>query len=258
MNIEVANRLAELRKRHGLSQEQLAEQLGISRQAVSKWERAESSPDTDNLIALAKLYQVSLDELVKMDPDSEDDELFAQSVERVREAERAQAAQMDRVDVDEEPLWKLPRRKSGGINWYAMPYPVIVVIVYLLIGFYLDMWHPGWMLFMTVPMYYTAIEGDHFNLNRIPYPLMVATIYLIIGFAWDWWHPGWMIFLTIPLYYTMMGKRIKSGLNMILIALMVLGVFALLGASFGSWTRWLLSGAGVVLCALGVIQAIRD
>ena len=64
MNIEIANRLVELRKKNGYSQEELAEKIGISRQAVSKWERAESSPDTDNLIALSRLYQVSLDELL--------------------------------------------------------------------------------------------------------------------------------------------------------------------------------------------------
>ena len=71
MNIEIANRLVQLRKQHGLSQEELAEKLGISRQAISKWERAESSPDTDNLISIAKLYNVSLDELLKTDEDPE-------------------------------------------------------------------------------------------------------------------------------------------------------------------------------------------
>ncbi|MCX5775028.1 MAG: helix-turn-helix transcriptional regulator, partial [Firmicutes bacterium] len=65
MNIEIANRLVNLRKQKGFSQEELAEKLGLSRQAVSKWERAEASPDTDNLICLAKLYGVSLDELLK-------------------------------------------------------------------------------------------------------------------------------------------------------------------------------------------------
>ena len=55
MNIEIANKLLQLRKEKGLSQEALAQELGISRQAVSKWERAEASPDTDNLIELAKL-----------------------------------------------------------------------------------------------------------------------------------------------------------------------------------------------------------
>ena len=64
MNIEIANRLCKLRKEHNLSQEQLAEKIGVSRQAVSKWERAEASPDTDNLIALAKIYGVTVDQLL--------------------------------------------------------------------------------------------------------------------------------------------------------------------------------------------------
>lgn len=64
MNIEVANRLCELRKSKKLSQEQLAEKIGVSRQAVSKWERGEASPDTDNLIALAEIYDVSIDEIL--------------------------------------------------------------------------------------------------------------------------------------------------------------------------------------------------
>lgn len=65
MNIEIANRLVNLRKQSGLSQEQLAEKIGVSRQAVSKWERSEASPDTDNIILLARLYNISLDELLK-------------------------------------------------------------------------------------------------------------------------------------------------------------------------------------------------
>ena len=64
MNVKIANRLLEYRLAHGLSQEALAEKLGVSRQAVSKWERSEASPDTDNLIALAALYGVLIDELI--------------------------------------------------------------------------------------------------------------------------------------------------------------------------------------------------
>lgn len=71
MNIEIANRLQQMRKKNNLSQEELAAKIGVSRQAVSKWERAEASPDTDNLILLAKLYGVSLDELVKTAPSPE-------------------------------------------------------------------------------------------------------------------------------------------------------------------------------------------
>ncbi len=59
MNVETAQRLADLRRSKGFSQEGLARKLGLSRQAVSKWERAESSPSTENLISLAKLLAVS-------------------------------------------------------------------------------------------------------------------------------------------------------------------------------------------------------
>lgn len=58
-------RLATLRRSKAMSQEELARILGVSRQAVSKWERGESSPDTLNLIGLADLYEMSLDELVR-------------------------------------------------------------------------------------------------------------------------------------------------------------------------------------------------
>ena len=62
-------RLAKYRKIKGLSQEELAFKLDVSRQAVSKWERDEASPDTNNLIALAKIYGVSLDDLLYKDPE---------------------------------------------------------------------------------------------------------------------------------------------------------------------------------------------
>lgn len=70
MNIEIANRLRQMRNKNNLSQEELAAKIGVSRQAVSKWERAEASPDTENLILLSKLYGVSIDELLNADSPS--------------------------------------------------------------------------------------------------------------------------------------------------------------------------------------------
>lgn len=72
MNLEVANRLQQLRKAKGLSQEELAQILGLSRQAISKWERAETSPDTDNLICLARLYNISIDKLLDTSESTEE------------------------------------------------------------------------------------------------------------------------------------------------------------------------------------------
>lgn len=57
--------LQNLRKRAGLSQEELAEKLEVSRQAVSKWETKEAVPDMEKIIAIAELFDCSIDDLVK-------------------------------------------------------------------------------------------------------------------------------------------------------------------------------------------------
>jgi len=101
MNVEIAQRLAELRRERGFSQEGLAEQLGLSRQAVSKWERAESAPDMGNLIALADLYGVTLDELLRVSPEVEEDVRY-ESQERAESAESqaAEAAEAARAAAE--------------------------------------------------------------------------------------------------------------------------------------------------------------
>ena len=81
MNYKTGERLAKYRKKANMSQEELADKLNVSRQAVSKWERGESSPDTDNLIALASLYNITLDDLLNKDPD----ETFTSKKEETKE-----------------------------------------------------------------------------------------------------------------------------------------------------------------------------
>lgn len=60
----LSEKLQNLRRAAGLSQEQLAEQLGVTRQAVSKWETGEGKPDIDNLLPLAKLLHTTVDYLL--------------------------------------------------------------------------------------------------------------------------------------------------------------------------------------------------
>lgn len=60
----LGERLKMYRTQKGLSQEKIAEMLDVSRQAVTKWEAGQTTPSSDNLIALANLYDVSLDELI--------------------------------------------------------------------------------------------------------------------------------------------------------------------------------------------------
>lgn len=58
--MDLAERLTSLRKENGISQLELAEKLGVSRQAISRWETGASIPSTEKLISLSKLYSVSM------------------------------------------------------------------------------------------------------------------------------------------------------------------------------------------------------
>lgn len=63
----LGNKILSLRKTINLSQEQLAEQLGVTRQTISKWELAETAPDLKQAKQLSKIFKVSLDELTDND-----------------------------------------------------------------------------------------------------------------------------------------------------------------------------------------------
>ncbi len=127
MNVATANKLVNLRKSFGLSQEDLAQKLGVSRQAVSKWERAESSPDTDNLIALASLYNLSLDELLDTD---------------VQIAER---------ELEEIKSYKSIDKKQEA--WAAVG-AMLAVVFFMATGLLFGWWPWGWVVFLLIPIFY--------------------------------------------------------------------------------------------------------
>lgn len=65
--MEIGNKILELRKQKNLSQEQLAEKMGVARQTISKWELGETSPDLEQSKQLSQLFNVSLDDLTNND-----------------------------------------------------------------------------------------------------------------------------------------------------------------------------------------------
>lgn len=185
MDLEIANRLLELRRNRGYSQEELAAKLGVSRQAVSKWERAESAPDTDNLIALARLYDISLDGLLlhtaggaadqavsapeeelpgdsdAQDGDDEAREVFAAARAWDRAEDAWEREKSKRFEHTKEKLLLLLTLVLMAVLPLVCHllhlgdvYAIIVVIVYLVLGFLIDYWHPGWLLFLSIPLYY--------------------------------------------------------------------------------------------------------
>ncbi len=172
MNYEMGERLYELRRKRGLNQEQLADELSVSRQAVSKWERGESQPDVGNLIALSNLYGVSIDYLAKGDSDDKHDDAKMDAEACEKEDDAAQPVDCSKdpeaketpfpppineqpffVNGAPQPMPGAPPSKSHN-PWLTFPYPLLVVVLFLLGGFLFGAWNPGWVLFLTIPFYY--------------------------------------------------------------------------------------------------------
>lgn len=251
MNIEIANRLVELRKKSGLSQEELADKLGLSRQAVSKWERAESSPDTDNLICLAKLYNISLDEILKT-PDSieeiareekekrDKEEFFSSSnVVKLSDRDSVRITKDDEIIYTHDGISKVVRDADFEYNgngeiislrvhnghfkyesnkknfWLIIPYPVIITFVYVILSCILGpkAWGFYWLLFITIPIYYSIVEAIiQKNIRVFAFPVFISLVYLTLGMLstiynvdiypfHTGWHPWWALFLLIPVWY---------------------------------------------------------
>ena len=187
MNVETAQRLADLRRQKGYSQESLARQLGLSRQAVSKWERAESSPDTENLISLAKLYGVSLDELLNPSDEIEDDIEF-ENEDRARQreedaAERARTheaaarateaatqASNAAAQAAQAASWSAQAANAATGNakpekgpFQSFPYWAVCWILFFVLFFAFGFGPFAALIFFTMPIYKwaaRALDGD--------------------------------------------------------------------------------------------------
>lgn len=84
--MNLGNNLFQARKRAGLSQEQVAEKLGVSRQTISKWETGESVPDIYQSKKLAKIYSLTLDELIEFDLNQKDIEEVIKNTDEKKES----------------------------------------------------------------------------------------------------------------------------------------------------------------------------
>ncbi len=249
MTYEFADRLIELRKDNGMSQEELAQRIGLSRQAVSKWERAESSPDIGNLVALAEIYGLTIDDIVKgtsaVSPETDEEasseaEAVAEEVgeedaeEAVEEVAYDETEVLEDVEVDvaADSADSQPSQPTDDVSQMPPPDPSQRV---------------DWMPPTSAPsasdfastqapppghpfgghqgvpdpsMQHFATPGPAQSDDKarkppalmFPYPVLCALLYLILGFAFGLWHPCWIVFLTIPFYYWIVNVVVNDPL----------------------------------------------
>ena len=133
-----------------------------------------------------------------------------------------------------------------AFNWYVFPYPVLAVLLYLCIGFIFNLWHPTWLIFLTIPIYYMMIATNKkHNWYAFPYPVLILMAYLIAGIFFNLWHPTWLIFLTIPIYYELIAmhkaKTFKSKANIFPYPILCVIFYLSIGFDYNWWhPAWLI------------------
>jgi transcriptional regulator with XRE-family HTH domain len=261
MTLETANRLYELRKKSNLSQEELAEKLGVSRQAVSKWERSEASPDTDNLIALAKIYGLSLDELIYGEKEDKKEEKKKENEEN-SEAKTEDDNLFIDIDNGEEKVKIGPKgivvedddgeRVKISFNGITITTSKSDCEDEQCDDDDDDDGDDG-ELYETV--YSSSREtknGDKVRVKvkrptrfwlEVPYPIICALAYLIFGFydICGGWALSWIIFVTIPVYYTFVEAIYKKRFAEFCYPVFCACVYLYLGMYQGNWhPSWLI------------------
>ena len=108
----LADKITELRKKAGWSQEELAAQLGVSRQSVSKWEGAQSVPDMEKILQLSNLFGVSTDYLLK-DEITQPETKTASSITAQTAADYGETKPLRRVSMEEASEYIRLRKESA-------------------------------------------------------------------------------------------------------------------------------------------------
>ncbi len=124
----LAEKITRLRKQNGWSQEELAEQLGISRQSVSKWESGASIPDLDRIVTMSKIFQVSTDYLLRDELEDPEAEMKIVELSPVDEEELIHSISLEEANAFMDLTEKVSKRMAGAVALFVFS-PVCLILL---------------------------------------------------------------------------------------------------------------------------------
>lgn len=216
--------LYELRKEKGMTQSALAERLGVTNKAVSKWETGEAMPETGLLLPISEIFGVTVDELLNGRRAGGENRAPCGSSAEQDPAEKASEMEQDgsfsekttvgenlftRGKDDEETF----ADKLCGVICAAVV--LCGIAVYLFLGGFAGLWHPYWVVVPVcalscgiIGIFFHMFDGDkrckEQEEGKNPYTggvcgiLVLAGIitYLLCGALGNLWHPFWLVIVA--------------------------------------------------------------
>ena len=129
--MDFGDKLKQYRLNEGLSQEQLAEKIGVPRQAITKWETKRGLPDVENMIILAEIFKLTLDELVLAEVKKQEEKPVIFESETVYDIDTQKHFDINlggarRITLKREPI--SARLSEESTMWIFSSTPVLIVI----------------------------------------------------------------------------------------------------------------------------------
>lgn len=204
----LAKNLTELRKKNNLTQDDVAQKVFLSRQAVSKWERGESDPDTDSLIVLSRIYGISIDEMIC----SNDINACAAKLSEAEGANELKKRHKKQL-IKRMAIWALCL-----FGFYALICGIIQTSLFMAAD-------KIWLIWFSLPVVPLLAFAAHFRyeigLHRLMFflnmPFISAIIFMLM-LSTENPNGAWIAFLLIPawyilaliVYFTVKSKATKS------------------------------------------------
>jgi transcriptional regulator with XRE-family HTH domain len=265
----LSNNLYLLRRKAGLSQEEFAEKLCVSRQAVSKWERGEAYPDTENLIVISDMFSVTIDELLKSEAIAEDCGDMSENTDEesgdflhVNIGDKVKVnlnggitvnSDDENVNIDLGNCGITVNDEDGNVKVNLGKGGITVNDENGNVKVKLSKGH----IFIndddeddddddgegnsTVVITKDKKRGVLSVMYTIPYRVVTALAFLCCGFFFNGWGWAWTFFMTIPIYYSLLGAIRKRSFSNFAYAVFVPFIYCLLGTLIHWWhPGWLI------------------
>ena len=248
------NNLYELRRRHGLSQEEFAEKLYVSRQAVSKWERGEAYPDTENLIAISDMFGVTIDDLLRSENICEGEPVSEENEDnndndsgfKVNVGNKVKVNLTGGITVDDDDTKVKIDFDNGDILVDDEDCKVKVGLGHG--GITVDSDDESGNVKVKLSKGHIFINNDDDDddeirtatgtiaiLYKVPYPIIAALAFFCCGFFFDGWGWAWTFFMTIPIYYSVLTSIRKRYFSSFDYTIFVAFIYCLISVLFKLW-----------------------
>ena len=201
----LGEKIQALRKQRNISQEQLADQMNVTRQAVSKWEVGESLPDVDNIVRLSEILDVSIDYLLKTSHDntSQGNAAFEETTfdETAFEDATFEGSSLY-INEDMDVVYERDSSRRGVFSGNyefdfggSSVYP-LAILVYLIMGIVWGQWRHIWLVFVIAWVIEEIMDYFKHGKLHISFYSLGFAVFLIMGIFFGMWRYAWIAFVA--------------------------------------------------------------